>query len=772
MRSQVVLLLVSAIKAAWSHATQTADLTGTETESAGFGFNFNSTQSTVTACITGDAPVGAIAKTITATEVLGGASGAAKSYINNGSECDANTLFSSENPQPTDQDSNPSSAGQPFRTPTGPTSEGAAVTSSAEQRFFGPTEFVRVVIATASDIDIPTSSVPSVNFSDPSAAAALSSIFAGTILPSGSFAFKPETTDAPFQNVTETLPTPFSVGTVFPSGSVIVVPEATNAPFQNVTEDLPTPFSVGTVLPSGSLFIPQPEATNAPFQNVTEDVPANQTSPVVNIATGFTPSGSVVPQPETTNAPFQNVTENLPTNQTSPVVNIATGFIPSGSVVSIPDVTGALYQNTTENTPANQANPVVVIATGFIPSGSVISIPDPTGAPYQNITNPITSGRLGTGAGLGSCAFVCPDFVDKCGQCYGPECYTSCPGVAGPTFTVPFCSLDTSAPAASTGFLPSGSAVPSPNTSGAPFQNTTEHTDAPQGSAPSGSIVPVPEVTGAPFQNNTSAAPSVETVVSTKIVNLGNSTVVISKDPITVTVDKTIASIETKTVTENNGTRTIEIPHFITHTNAPITETITFQNGTTTVLTTSLIQISNEIPITKVLTKTKTNTKTRTLRVPGTNHTTTLIETSCVPYATTVTVSSQYHGTNSTSSVENTPHTTVAPHESGVKTETVTKYWTVDHSTQRGKNGTSDVKTVTKVYTIPAWMLPTPIRTTKGGKNGTSVVKTKTKASTMLMPPIWAINVRTKSKSWTRPTPISKTKSKTITPPVKTVTRT
>lgn len=71
----------------WRHHAQW--LIRLHTETGGWGGE--DSNQTATACITGDAPAGASASTVTATQVVGAAG---TSYINSASECDANTLFS------------------------------------------------------------------------------------------------------------------------------------------------------------------------------------------------------------------------------------------------------------------------------------------------------------------------------------------------------------------------------------------------------------------------------------------------------------------------------------------------------------------------------------------------------------------------------------------------------------------------------------------------------------------------------------------------------
>ncbi|EME41789.1 hypothetical protein DOTSEDRAFT_116443, partial [Dothistroma septosporum NZE10] len=40
-----------------------------------------------------------------------------------------------------------------------------------------------------------------------------------------------------------------------------------------------------------------------------------------------------------------------------------------------------------------------------------------------------------------TCGYKCDDFVDECGQTYGPGCYTSCEGMPTPGWTKPSCGV-------------------------------------------------------------------------------------------------------------------------------------------------------------------------------------------------------------------------------------------------------------------------------------------------------------------------------------------
>jgi hypothetical protein len=46
-----------------------------------------------------------------------------------------------------------------------------------------------------------------------------------------------------------------------------------------------------------------------------------------------------------------------------------------------------------------------------------------------------------------SCGFICRDYIDDCGNTYGPGCYTTCAGQSTsiPSFTTPYCDAKATA---------------------------------------------------------------------------------------------------------------------------------------------------------------------------------------------------------------------------------------------------------------------------------------------------------------------------------------
>lgn len=69
---------------------------------------------------------------------------------------------------------------------------------------------------------------------------------------------------------------------------------------------------------------------------------------------------------------------------------------------------------------------------------------DCPGVPTPSYTNPGCpfSGSITksfTTRTKSACCMYCPQYVDGCGNTFGPGCYTSCPGVAPPSFTTPYC---------------------------------------------------------------------------------------------------------------------------------------------------------------------------------------------------------------------------------------------------------------------------------------------------------------------------------------------
>jgi hypothetical protein len=209
-----------------------------------------------------------------------------------------------------------------------------------------------------------------------------------------------------------------------------------------------------------------------------------------------------------------------------------------------------------------------------------------------------------------------------------------------------------------TTFTPSGSIVPPPNTSSAPYKNSTIIDPSTITSSPISSV----------FQNSTTIGPSSITSSATSSA-FQNSTII---DPSSITSSATSSvsqnstnpivtslsvSTETKTLTEKYGnnttTATVEIPHTITVTEVTqsataksryVLETITFKNGSTTVVPcTSTTEkwnhhthaTHNSVPHTSEITsyETKTLTQTKT----NANGTTAITETFTLPHVKTVT---------------------------------------------------------------------------------------------------------------------------------------
>lgn len=71
--------------------------------------------------------------------------------------------------------------------------------------------------------------------------------------------------------------------------------------------------------------------------------------------------------------------------------------------------------------------------------------PDCDGMPTPSYTNPgcpassPSSVKTFSAQTANACGMYCPIYVDGCGQSFGPGCYTSCSGVAPPSFTTPYC---------------------------------------------------------------------------------------------------------------------------------------------------------------------------------------------------------------------------------------------------------------------------------------------------------------------------------------------
>ncbi|OQN97305.1 hypothetical protein B0A48_16369 [Cryoendolithus antarcticus] len=100
--------------------------------------------------------------------------------------------------------------------------------------------------------------------------------------------------------------------------------------------------------------------------------------------------------------------------------------------------------------------------------GSTVPYPDTTSAPFQNATTTYSAPIYAIGTAVStSGVFICPDYIDQCGKFYGPGCYTSYPGVPAPSFTTPFCSLNT-APVTSAGTI-----TPIASSSGSPLDSNT-----------------------------------------------------------------------------------------------------------------------------------------------------------------------------------------------------------------------------------------------------------------------------------------------------------
>ena len=245
-------------------------------------------------------------------------------------------------------------------------------------------------------------------------------------------------------------------------------------------------------------------------------------------------------------------------------------------------------------------------------------------------------------------------------------------------------------------FLPSGSVVLSPDTSGAPFQNSTAgvaSSSLPLNTAATGSVNTVfigslnttftsssTVASDVPIQN--SAASNTEATFSVSLnpaatgsssassnVLVQNSTVVESASANSSASERTIVTtqtvtntdVQTQTVTLGNhtttayltATHTSEVPHTITVVGPvltathllPVTEVITRHNGTTTIVHTEKIPYTTtaDKPIHHTHTQhhthvvTSVETKYLTLTKIGSNGTTTLVKTSLVPHIKTVT---------------------------------------------------------------------------------------------------------------------------------------
>lgn len=298
-------------------------------------------------------------------------------------------------------------------------------------------------------------------------------------------------------------------------------------------------------------------------------------------------------------APFGNTTESVP---------LSAGFTGTGTgIESVPtSEPGAPFGNSTSTTETITQSPP--LSTGITGTGS-----DETTT--GDATGPFTNSTSSTRA----CGFVCPDYIDACGNTYGPGCYTSCPGVPGPSFSTPSCSLTTSAP------IGTGSSSISSSIVG-PFTNSSTSTGD-----DTTLISPVQSSTSSIGSSTSSAAP--QTVVTTQ----------------------TVTSVGTETVTLKNGTSTVvqtsEVPFTLTIVEPARTvtsfetQTLTLtregQNGTTTVTQVSVVPHTTTIdrPVrytevrTSYMTKTLTTTKTGKNGNPTTVYKTTKVR---VPYTKTV----------------------------------------------------------------------------------------------------------------------------------------
>lgn len=314
-------------------------------------------------------------------------------------------------------------------------------------------------------------------------------------------------------------------------------------------------------------------------------------------------------------------------------------------------------ENTRNMCSAFRTTPAANTTTTFSASGSVVPTPETSSAPFQNSTTsaPVT-GPIGTATSSSRrCAFVCPDYIDACGQYYGPGCYTSCPGVPGPSFTTPLCSGTTSAAVSSTVSTISASVTtPVRPVNGTSTASTSEEVTPLPSPVETSSTTPQSERTMVSTQTVT----SVETQVQTLSQQNGTTTIVqtsvhTSEIPHTITIDRpvpftTVATHnQTFTLTTTKGdetiVKTVELPVPTTKTVTPAAHTevttvdrpvpfttVATHNQTVTLTTTKgdktiVKTVQSPVPTTKTVTpkapvshRTKTTTVTRTLTRPCT----------------------------------------------------------------------------------------------------------------------------------------------------------